>query len=383
MGVYYTCDFCGTQGKGEYFCKCHAKESKRVQKVRKNSTIVDQVILHEPEGFLLFEKLVKNDVTCCDEVFYTLFLNGKFTFSSYEAFAEAKRQNRKVKSFSKCKCKPFVMCIGCASRATTFEIKAETPVETASGDACKRCEKRDQACVQHGGDPSTPVSSPRVERTSDGRTAADLDAEMDEYNSHPEGCKCYESIDEKTEQVRRIFDRDFLSFSETLNPEIATLARRIAKVAISEVEKQYQQNIIMSTADIEYFLDLWLEDEEADKEIISEKDFETICKFIGTSLNGLGYAYRAEDWSCYERLVRDEGKISYCENNYSTSIRETEECIKEISHTLGSNAKQPWRQIFVDTEFPVDQKTGMYINPLHYFRKNGAWDTLKNPKSLV
>lgn len=274
MGVYYTCEYCGTTGKGQFYCNCHAKESKKVEKMRRYTTILGSVVRECPGGWVLFEKLFDDSN---GEIFYTAFLQrGTFSLVEKADYKNAKREVRRQKDIGRCKCKPYVRCAGCAERS----LKIETPNTVSMS-------------------------------TSDVQTDSSLSMEA----------------------IPTIFDQEFIHRRNT-DENFAILTNEIRDVAITKVAMQRDMNVIMSTCDLGAFL----------KElgwIISQKDFEATCGWLNTIFLSCGWIYEAGNWDSYKTRVRDLGKISFCEKDLFES----------------------YRRIFRDTEFLVDENTGLYVEP--------------------
>lgn len=73
MGRYYTCRYCGIEGKGGYNCDCHSKKDTELAEKMIGATVVKAEIVNDEFCSMLVQTLSKGDETF--EV--TIYLTGE------------------------------------------------------------------------------------------------------------------------------------------------------------------------------------------------------------------------------------------------------------------------------------------------------------------
>lgn len=121
---------------------------------------------------------------------------------------------------------------------------------------------------------------------------------------------------------------------------------------IREVDKALSKGKKMSTADVGISLDHLLEHYEGQHgDCIPEAEFNDLIDEINDELLRECKVYRAGDRESYIQEVRDRGLISQQEAYMKKCILRDKDRKGAIRVTT----------LFVDTEFPYDVTTGMYI----------------------
>ena len=115
--------------------------------------------------------------------------------------------------------------------------------------------------------------------------------------------------------------------------------------------KKFSKGLVLSTLDIEYYLDRWLEDYEAEHgEVMSEEEFIIFLDDIEEDLLTRSEIYKSGDWYNYITNVIDYGLISSMEH-HMMKCKSREKADPDCIHV-----------IFGDTEFPADDD-GRYMKP--------------------
>ena len=97
-----------------------------------------------------------------------------------------------------------------------------------------------------------------------------------------------------------IVPRTYCTFimSVTLRGEDAKLQMRHVINAL--IAKRFSKGLVISTFDIEYYLDRWLEDYEAEYgEVLSEEEFITFLDDLEEDLLSRNEIYKSGDWDSY------------------------------------------------------------------------------------
>lgn len=126
---------------------------------------------------------------------------------------------------------------------------------------------------------------------------------------------------------------------------------KMRKVIDDMITKKFARGQVMSTVDIGYYLDLWLEDyEAAHGDVLTEDEFGEFLDNLEEDLLQQGKVYQWGNWESYGMTVLELGLISSNER-HMMKCREREQKDPDCVHT-----------IFADTEFPVAEN-GRYMRP--------------------
>ena len=137
--------------------------------------------------------------------------------------------------------------------------------------------------------------------------------------------------------------------SEGVREDVKLRMRAVIDIMIS---KKFARGQVMSTIDIGYYLEGWLEDYEAEHgDVLSEDEFGKFLDDLEEDLLQRNQIYEYGNWESYGMTVREFGLISSTER-HMIKCRERERKDPDCVHT-----------IFADTEFPVAED-GRYTRPV-------------------
>lgn len=118
----------------------------------------------------------------------------------------------------------------------------------------------------------------------------------------------------------------------------------------SEIDRQFSKGRVLSTLDVGYVCDRALEvyeDEHGD--CIPEADFEVFVNNMCSELLHKSLVYLAENRESFIEIVRSRGLIARQEATMRKAI------------IRPRNRSNEHNTVFINTEFPYDESTGMYI----------------------